>query len=226
MAASLLTPNEAAVVAGVTLRDVNRVIDERILPERLYSVADGRRVHLAACPLVGFYVRAARALTAEERLALIGRFSERITAPLLARPFEGWAEADWRVDDDFLSVSLSPFVADADTRGTRLGAAQARVTEDPAILGGMPVVRGTRIPVHDLAASVATGLPRERILAAYPDLDGEALDLAVLYAEAHPARGRPRRLSVVPPDARPTDDRTIARKRRKAKVTGSAAPCV
>jgi uncharacterized protein (DUF433 family) len=214
MAASLLTPNEAAVVAGVTLRDVNRVIDERILPERFYSVADGRRVHLAACPLVGFYVRAARALTAAERLTLIGRFSERITAPLLARPFEGWAEADWRVDDDFLSVSLSPFVADAHARGARLSAARARVIEDPAILGGAPVVKGTRVPVHDLAASVAAGLARERILAAYPDLDGEALDLAVLYAEAHPARGRPRRLSIVTPDARPTVDRTVPRRRR------------
>jgi uncharacterized protein (DUF433 family) len=214
MAASLLTPNEAAVVAGVTLRDVNRVIDERILPERFYSVTDGRRVHLAACPLVGFYVRAARALTAAERLTLIGRFSERITASLLARPFEGWADADWRVDDDFLSVSLSPFVADADTRGTRLAAARAHVIEDPTIVGGAPVVKGTRIPVHDLAASVAAGLPRERILAAYPDLDGEALDLAVLYAEAHPARGRPRRLSIVTPDARPTVDRTVPRRRR------------
>ncbi|MBB4267875.1 DUF433 domain-containing protein [Roseospira visakhapatnamensis] len=193
MAASLLNPNEAAVVAGVTLRDVNRVIDERILPERFYSVGDGRRVHLAACPLVGFYFRAARALTAEERLALISRFSERITASLLIRPFEGWADADWRVDDDFLSVSLSPFVADADTRGRRLAAARARVVEDPAILGGAPVVKGTRVPVHDLAASVATGLSRERILSAYPGLDAETLDLAVLYAEAHPARGRPRR---------------------------------
>lgn len=214
MVASLLTPNEAAVVAGVTLRDVNRVIDERILPERFYSVADGRRVHLAACPLVGFYFRAARALTAEERLTLIGRFSERITAPLLARPFEGWAEADWRVDDDFLSVSLSPFVVEADTRGARLAAARARVVEDPAILSGMPVVRGTRIPVHDLAASVAAGLPREGILAAYPGLDAETLDLAMLYAEAHPARGRPRRLSVVPPEGRPTVDRTVPRRRR------------
>jgi uncharacterized protein (DUF433 family) len=214
MAASLLTPNEAAVVAGVTLRDVNRVIDERILPERFYSVAEGRRVHLAACPLVGFYVRAARALTAAERLTLIGRFSERITAPLLAHPFEGWAEADWRVDDDFLSVSLSPFVADADTRGTRLAAARARVIEDPAILSGTAVVKGTRVPVQDLAASVATGLPRDRILAAYPDLDGETLDLAVLYAEAHPARGRPRRLSIVEPDAQPKVDRTVPRRRR------------
>jgi len=108
---------------------------------------------------------------------------------------------------------------------TGLPAARARVVEDPAILGGTPVVKGTRVPVHDLAASVAAGLSRERILSAYPGLDAETLDLVVLYAEAHPARGRPRRLSVVAPDAGPNEVRTVARKRQKAKVTESAAPC-
>ena len=33
-----LTPAEAAVVAGVSMRDVHRVIDEHILPEGLYDV--------------------------------------------------------------------------------------------------------------------------------------------------------------------------------------------
>jgi len=82
MCADLLTPAEAAVIASVTVRDINRVIDEKILPERFYSSEDGRRIRLAACPLVGFYFHAAKALTAEERLRLIGRFSERITSDM------------------------------------------------------------------------------------------------------------------------------------------------
>ena len=44
----LLTPPEAAVVAGVTVRDVNRAIDERLLPDRLYALEDGRRLHVVA----------------------------------------------------------------------------------------------------------------------------------------------------------------------------------
>jgi hypothetical protein len=36
-----LTPAEAAVVAGVSMRDVHRVIDEHILPEGLYDVRVG-----------------------------------------------------------------------------------------------------------------------------------------------------------------------------------------
>ena len=35
----MLTPTEAAVVSCVAVRDVNRVIDKKILPKGLYKVA-------------------------------------------------------------------------------------------------------------------------------------------------------------------------------------------
>ena len=73
-----LTPSEAAVVAGVTVREIHRVIDEHILPERFYAMEGGRRLDLAACPLVAFYFHAAKALTADERSLLIGRLADRI----------------------------------------------------------------------------------------------------------------------------------------------------
>ena len=37
-----LTPAETAVVAGVSMRDVHRVIDEHILPESLYDIREAR----------------------------------------------------------------------------------------------------------------------------------------------------------------------------------------
>jgi uncharacterized protein (DUF433 family) len=55
------------------------------------------------------------------------------------------------------------------------------VVASPEVLSGTPVVRGTRIPVYDVAASVAAGVPMNRVLAAYPSLDGDKLDLATLY---------------------------------------------
>ena len=214
MSTNLLSSSEAAVIAGVTVRDINRVIDEQLLPEGFATVEGGRRIRLAACPLVGFYFRAAKALTAEERRLLIHRFAERITADMADRPFAGWRKADWSVRDGFLTVSLSDFVAEADDRSARLAAAQDMVVEDAAILGGTPVIRGTRIPVHDVAASVAKGMSRECILAAYRGLDETMLDLAVLYAEANPVRGRPRRLASLPADAVVTAERKVARRRR------------
>lgn len=60
------------------------------------------------------------------------------------------------------------------------------VTTDPEILGGMPVIKGTRVPVYDVAASMKAGISRDRILAAYPTIKDQHLDLAVAYAEANP----------------------------------------
>ena len=60
------------------------------------------------------------------------------------------------------------------------------IISNPEILGGMPVIKGTRVPVYDLAASMNAGIPRDRILAAYPTINKHHLDLAVAYAEANP----------------------------------------
>jgi Protein of unknown function (DUF433) len=40
-----------------------------------------------------------------------------------------------------------------------LGEGRELVVKDPNILSGTPVIRYTRIPVHDVAASVTAGLP-------------------------------------------------------------------
>ncbi|WP_246812384.1 DUF433 domain-containing protein [Microvirga sp.] len=66
------------------------------------------------------------------------------------------------------------------------------IVSDPEILGGMPVIKGTRVLVYDVAASVNAGIPRDRILTAYPTLKEHHLDLAVAYAEANPLQGRAR----------------------------------
>ena len=60
------------------------------------------------------------------------------------------------------------------------------IISDSEILSGMPVIKGTRVPVYDLAASVKAGISRDRILAAYPTIKKHHLDLAVAYAEANP----------------------------------------
>jgi uncharacterized protein (DUF433 family) len=69
------------------------------------------------------------------------------------------------------------------------------IVSDPEILGGMPVIKGTRVLAHDLAASVRAGIPRDQILGAYPTIKEHHLDLAVTYAKANPLQGRTHRLS-------------------------------
>jgi uncharacterized protein (DUF433 family) len=194
----LLTPTEAAVVASVKVRDINRVIDEKLLPTDFYTLEGGRRLYSVACPLIGFYFHAASRLTAEEREFLIGRACEQIIRKVIGkrgsrRRKRLYHPADWKIQDRFLTVNLWEFAVSAQDRYAKLAEARKMVVEDPEILSGTPVIRGTRIPVYDVAASAATGQASERIRLAYPTLDNRMIELAVIYAEAMPPRGRPPR---------------------------------
>ena len=52
----------------------------------------------------------------------------------------------------------------------------SRITHDPAVLGGKPCIRGLRISVSSIVGLVASDVSRERILAAYPLLEGSDID--------------------------------------------------
>lgn len=221
LTADMLKPTEAAVVARVALRDVNRAIDERILPEGFFSIDDGRHVAAVACTLIAFYFDSAKQLTSEERLFAIREAGTRLRKfhrpahSLVSFTEKHWSlpEKDWIVRDEFITIDLAPFAKRTTERMERLRAARDAVVSDPEVLGGTPVLRGTRVPVHDVAASVAAGLPMDRILAAYPSLDADKVDLAAIYAEANPVRGRPRNNEELPRDARMVADRRVPRRR-------------
>lgn len=211
----LLTPPEAAVVADVEVRDVHRMIDEDILPKDFYVLEDGRRFRASACPLMSFYVHAADRLTSNERLYVIRSLAERTRTEGVIKHLKRWrAHPDpekWVVRHSFVIISLADFARDASERLDRLAAARERVVSDPKILDGTPVIRGTRIPVYDIAASFAAGSPHERIRKAYSGLDDDAIDAAVLYAKAVPPRGRPRLIDRLKPGATLAQSRTIPR---------------
>ena len=49
-------------------------------------------------------------------------------------------------------------------------------------MGGIPCIRGLRIPVATVVGLVADGLSRAEILAAYPDLVEDDIDAALRFA--------------------------------------------
>lgn len=57
-----------------------------------------------------------------------------------------------------------------------------RIVEDPNIMVGKPVVRGTRIPVELVLGKFAADLDLEELFAAYPELDVEDVKAAIAYA--------------------------------------------
>jgi uncharacterized protein (DUF433 family) len=57
-----------------------------------------------------------------------------------------------------------------------------RITVNPHHMGGVPCLRGLRIPVATVVAMVADGMSEEEILRAYPDLEPEDIREALRYA--------------------------------------------
>jgi uncharacterized protein (DUF433 family) len=57
-----------------------------------------------------------------------------------------------------------------------------RITVDPRQMGGVPCIRGLRIPVATVVSMIADSMAETDILAAYPDLEGEDIHEALRYA--------------------------------------------
>jgi uncharacterized protein (DUF433 family) len=57
-----------------------------------------------------------------------------------------------------------------------------RITINPEQMGGVPCIRGLRIPVATVVGMVADGMTEEEILKAFPDLEREDLREALRYA--------------------------------------------
>jgi uncharacterized protein (DUF433 family) len=211
-ALDMLSVPEAAVVANVSVRDVNRVIDENILPDLFYRIDKIREFRSAACIFISFYFHTADRLTSEERQWTIQTASKLSHNWKLDRLWK--IEEDWTVHHDFLTINLAPFCKTAHDRLVRLKAANDSVASDAEILSGTPVIKGTRIPVYDIGASVAKGIPMKRILAAYPSLDEERVNLAALYVEANPWKGRPRPSPLLKPGSTIISSRRVTLSRK------------
>lgn len=57
-----------------------------------------------------------------------------------------------------------------------------RVTVDPAIMAGKPVIRGTRVPVELVVRLLSQGVTEAELLDDYPHLRREDLRAALAYA--------------------------------------------
>lgn len=58
----------------------------------------------------------------------------------------------------------------------------SRITVDAEMMGGVPCIRGMRIPVATVVGMVADGMATIEILAAVPDLEAEDVAEALRYA--------------------------------------------
>jgi uncharacterized protein (DUF433 family) len=57
-----------------------------------------------------------------------------------------------------------------------------RITVDPRLMLGQPVITGTRLPVYVIVQAIAAGDSHKELLEAYPFLTVQDIDAALSYA--------------------------------------------
>jgi uncharacterized protein (DUF433 family) len=175
---TLFTPTEAAVLTGLPLKAVNNAIDKKTVS--VVAGEEGGRLLDA---------RALVSLTVERRL------SDRIAPELRRQVFNALAESPRNVvslEGGLVKIDLREPRRELATSLRELRRAKRLVISDPDTMGGDPVFRGTRVPVHMIAELVAQGAKSAELIEGYPRLTTEMIRLAPVYAAAYPLRGRPR----------------------------------
>ncbi|WP_051882355.1 DUF433 domain-containing protein [Parvularcula oceani] len=185
-----LTPREVATLAGVPVRTVEKAIETKVVaakPMRCRLKGGSKRALGADAVVI---------LTALDRSGL-GRLELKNKKALAKAVREMWKV---RASGGLGMVEFAPGAyleldklagPAAEAARRYLAARNAHVVSDPDILGGTPVVRGTRVSVYALLGRVQEGEKAQEIAEEHPGLTPEAVEAAVLYARTHPLRGKP-----------------------------------
>jgi uncharacterized protein (DUF433 family) len=189
------TPTEASLLTGLPLTAVRRALEDDAVPSQ--SVRFGRVVQ--------------RVISGEGLLCLkleqlgVGRLPlairKRIYHAVLAQP-----NIPQLKESEVVVIEIRRARTDLKSAMATYKKAHAMVVGYPEIMGGTPVIRGTRVPVHLVAEMRRQGTSVEEILEGYPTITREHVALAELYVQAHPRRG-PKTQTRLPRGAR-----VIARK--------------
>jgi len=179
------TPAEAAAIAGLPIKTVQKAIDEG--PFTKAKNRDGRSLRQPDL----LYLVAIKNIDTR-----IVKLSNKAKAELLQK-LDSWWRKDSAVDPTVGGLLIRARSARRELRKrlSKLQQAKHMVVSDPEIRGGLPVVKGTRIGVYEIAGMLDQGDTVEALLEGYPALKRGQLELARIYAAAYPRRGRPPRHS-------------------------------
>lgn len=197
---------EAAFLAGVDTTIINRLVDDRLVPEQFLLLEEGsRRMSRLGAAFARVYCDLENILAPRARRDLVEELSRRIHA-LTAEQQEAifklhaLRNVNWTVMFHHVMVDVTPQVDDAAARAKEVDLADMLVTTDLEVMGGAPCFAGTRVPIDYVLSSLDEGESLERLQASYAFLTEAHVHAARVYLLVRPRRGRPRKLS----DRRPT----------------------
>jgi uncharacterized protein (DUF433 family) len=183
------TPSEAAVISGVPVKTVHREIDEGPLKPKRKRFAAKRSLRQEDL----FYLAVAKGL--DTRLLQLTSEGKNKLHDAIVTFYRrrSPAKGEFAVFGCGLSLDINVVLKEVRSRLARLERARKIVVEDPEVRGGEPCIRGTRIGVYEIAGMLEQGAHEDEILEGYPSLKREQLELARIFAQAYPRKGRPPR---------------------------------
>lgn len=176
----VITVNEAAYVAGVSVKTVNQAIDREQIPVReLRRETD--RVSRGVEASDAVYLRIRQVVAPE-------------MWPWLHRSLRGKTLTDMprQLEAGKVVFVFELVLQETEERLALLARIRERVEVDREVRGGEPVFRGTRTPVYGVARKLELGSTLEELKEDHPHLQEEDFELAAQYAKLYPRRGRPR----------------------------------
>lgn len=179
---------QASLIAQLPLKSVQKLIDMGLIrPRRIRS---GREIQRLLSPEQLLYLR-----LEADGVHLLPLAARREVAKTLASKPE--VHSIVVTGSTALMVEVEHARQEVEQELKRLRKAQEMVVSNPEVMQGMPVFKGTRIPVGLVAEMASAGATVEEILVGYPALCREQLEAASLYVKAFPRRGRPVQRSLV-----------------------------
>jgi uncharacterized protein (DUF433 family) len=192
-----MMPAEVAYLSGLTEKEVNKAVDENILPAFYVhrKKLTGYRLYAPLAAVLMSFNRAAQDVFSKKaRVEILQVFTDRLLSSpcsdrMVTMEFFPDAQA-LRVSTDLYEISFEKHMNIVKERLEHLREAESVVITDPDIMGGVPVFKGSRVPI---------GIPFEVLKEDYGFLTPELVEDARIYAKTHPRRGRPKVISVPKP---------------------------
>jgi uncharacterized protein (DUF433 family) len=183
-AAAVLTPSEVAELSGAPKRLVEKAIEERVLSVRFGSSPATNRSFRRMLPTYSVvYAAALKGLGLKLSIA----HKKELVRVIAKRPRTKRVKVAPAVE-----IDVARLVGDALERTEKYRAARdAFIVVNAEVMGGTPVIRGTRMTVYSVLGRIEHGESIEDILSDNPDLRREAIEAAIIYARTHPLVGRP-----------------------------------
>lgn len=189
-----LNPREVAELAGVSRHTVEKAIEEKVLTvhqgSKETSLRSGRQ---NARRVLGMESVVYSALMQQISANISLKFAAKrnLISKLKLYQFLGLRlgkiEIAPSIEADVGAIAGGAF----DRAQKYIVSRNEWITSDAEIMGGMPIIRGTRIPAHSVEGRVRAGDSLEEIIAENHDVPRQAFEAAFLYAKTHPLAGRP-----------------------------------